>query len=258
MARALNKYPSAVTNWETGLRGVKAAAFVATVKLIGMELNAGPALIDMWRSAGSVSVVPSRNEWIHNFAEDGEPVWVWLRPSASQKRQTATLWWGAPVQGQIAIPKHVDGVLIQFPLSWANPSLEVVIDEAGGWVDFGHGVIPAGVAQRLGIPLVDAVTLLKSGPLEQLPPDEGSDDDREMLSYLRLAYTGFRRLTDFSSLIGRGFTRISVSGGRFLTQAFASLPTGLLQRRSTLSLIRSTSHWDASSSHGRNSGWCEN
>jgi hypothetical protein len=154
VARAAGLSDAALSAWERGERGVdlvKARDPRRAVRAIGERLGAPDALPALWAAVGSVTALPARSTWQHNFAPSGGPCWAWVRcPSGCE----ATAIWGI-VHGRAQVPAGPGGLLVQFPASVNNPPLEALLSSPG-WVDTGLGEVPPDVAYALGAEWVDA------------------------------------------------------------------------------------------------------
>ncbi len=159
LAARVERSAAALSALETGARGKFSEGQLDTVAAIAEQLAAGPAVIDMWRAAGSVIGLPERRSWDLNPVTPGGPVWVWLRVPEGQLLDVA-MQWGPALHGRVSRRVGADGVLLPIPASVQNPALQVRIAGAGGWADMGRGTIPEPVAQFLGIPLLQPQDVL--------------------------------------------------------------------------------------------------
>ncbi len=189
LAARLSYSNKTVAHWESG-RGTQRRASLRNATAAARVLGAGPALPGLWQAAGAPTAIPARSEWRHNLPEAGHPAWAWLR-LRTPSEALAHLRWGAPFRGDVLLAPTTRGTLVTFPTSIPNPPLEVTLP-APGWVAFGHGLVPAGVAEQLGIELVDARSL--HGPT---PPDH---EHPEPSFVHRLLAGGMHRGRDLRSL----------------------------------------------------------
>ena len=158
--------------WESGTRGARSSPAADYARVLGFGEYESMALEDMCFAAGSVTMTIPSTRWARNFQAPPTPAWAWLRPSAVGEdgvtSLTATNWWGEALQGSITVNCGPGGVLLQYPSTVTNPPLEVTLT-VPGWVDFGRGVIPGGVAASLGAMLIDARRIIAfSRPID--PP----------------------------------------------------------------------------------------
>lgn len=159
---------STVSMWESGKRGRKAGASLATVERIAARLtdeaehftvDHATAMAGMWQSACCLEALAPRTVWFHNFAEPPGPVWAWLRTSGSGCADHRAVLAVGPFDMDVLVPDGPGGVIVHAPTSVPNPSLKVTFAEPG-WVDCGSGVVPGPVAMGLGVVLIDARSAL--------------------------------------------------------------------------------------------------
>jgi transcriptional regulator with XRE-family HTH domain len=192
LARDLHTSPPSISMWESGDRASRADSRMPLIhdiaQALGLPADQAVAFEEMWSAAGSVTVVPPRQRWAHNFQAPGSPGWAWVRPREVGEDGTATLhvtnWWSEALQGSRKFTCGAAGVLLHYATTVTNPPLEVSLSSAGS-VNFGRGVVPADVAARLGAVLVDAREIVTfSLPID---PPLTSDDQREARSVLSRA-----------------------------------------------------------------------
>lgn len=147
VAAALGVSPSAVANWESGLRTPGSEMLEA----IDSHYRAGGAIVDLTRALGSPTALDPRSEWWHNYSHQGGPAWAWVRLDGSGVGRLEFRW--GPLH--MRLEREIDhrGVLVTVPASVANPPVQAAVHPAG-WVDFGRGRLPS----QLGIPRVNAVS----------------------------------------------------------------------------------------------------
>lgn len=182
LARDLHASRASISMLESGDRATRSSPRLpqigAIAEALGLPRNQRKALQDMWSAAGSVTVVPPRTRWAHNFAEQ-LPAWAWVRPREASADGTAvhvTNWWGEALQGSRRLACGPGGVILCYPTTVTNPPPEVSLGQAG-WVDFGRGAIPAAIAARLGAVLLDAREII--GSSMPADPPLSADDRRE-------------------------------------------------------------------------------
>ena len=180
LARTIPVQKATISMWEGGDRARRAAASIDTVQTIGRRLRLTEhlltAMTDLWRAAGSVEALPPRTDWAHNFQPPSGPAWAWLRPSAGCTTLAASFWWGEPLQGRLDAVVSPHGVVVQLPTSVSNPPLQIILEQPG-WVDFGRGMVPPDVADRLGIGLIISSKLMG----HRAPTDPPLSDHDERL-----------------------------------------------------------------------------
>ncbi|MFF4138850.1 helix-turn-helix transcriptional regulator [Streptomyces mirabilis] len=192
LARGMHMQRTAISNWERNLRGRKAASLDNVKRMAAvlqerqlLRTEHAAALEGMWRTVSTTEVLPGRPAWFHNFPEPPGPVWVWLR-SKTEEKQCAVLQIG-PFDREFAVPPGHGGLVICSPTSVPNPPLKVMF-QSHGWADFGAGEIPLEVTAKLGITVVDAVSVIgQHAP--RTPPLEAADADE-----LKPGMTAMRRL----------------------------------------------------------------
>jgi transcriptional regulator with XRE-family HTH domain len=203
LAEDLHVSQASISMWESGNRASRASSRMPQIrdiaKALGLPVSQAAALAEMWRAAGSVTVVAPRRRWAHNFQAAGSPGWAWVRPRAVEDDGTATLqvtnWWSEALQGSRAFTCRAGGIFLYYAITVTNPPLEVSLSSAG-WVDFGTGVVPADVAARLGAVLVDTREMVTfSMPVD---PPLSADHQKE-------ARTVLGRARDVALSIGLGW-----------------------------------------------------
>lgn len=163
LAHDLPASPASISMWESGERAARASSRLPQIsaisKALGLPEDQAMALEGMWSSAGTVTVVPPRTRWAHNFQEPPTSAWAWVRPYGVGEYAMAALqvtnWWGEALQGSRKFTCGPSGVFLLYAATVTNPPLEVSLETAG-WVDFGRGRIPVDVAASLGAVVIDA------------------------------------------------------------------------------------------------------
>jgi transcriptional regulator with XRE-family HTH domain len=172
-----------VANWEGDTRTPTPEMVRKIAVALGFDVEEQDALVGLWRAAGSVAALPPRPYWEHNYdAEGGRPAWLWLRCSPGGQPVTASVGWG-PFGEDLEVPATAPGVLAHGPTSVPNPPLQVTFSEPA-WADFGNGVVPQGVIDRLGMHAV-AGTVVARGRF--VDPPELSADEMKKVKYDLLA-----------------------------------------------------------------------
>lgn len=174
--------PQLVSGWERGREPINRASIAQAAEV----LPGGRGLMELWQAIPEASVLRPQDRWWRNFGDaGGGRVWAWLRvPDVENAGPAiASLWWGEPLQGDCPLRRGTAGVLVQFPVSVANPGLEIRFDLHGGWASFGQGEVPARVCEALGIEKVDARRLHGAREPRQLELTPGRDG--KMLGVLR-------------------------------------------------------------------------
>lgn len=158
---------STLSMWEHGSRGRRMTASLETAQRIASALELPQAetmaLLGLWQSGESAHALPPRRYWAHNFDEPNGPAWVWLRPAIGKESTVANLALGVSMRKQVELGGSPAGTLIQFPLTAPNPALEIHFNRPA-WADFGEGELPADVAEKLGLKLIEIGDLIH-GPL---------------------------------------------------------------------------------------------
>lgn len=157
LARRIPCTPSALSNWEHGRRFCTPHDIQTISENLDLEPMEAAAFRDMCRFAASITDGMPRHSWAHNFTGPSMPVWIWVRPGPDSVNLHGTAWWGEPFQGTIdEVGRQVGpaGIVIHAPVSLNNPPLRITLRDAG-WVDFGTGILPQDVADRLAIRLCD-------------------------------------------------------------------------------------------------------
>lgn len=187
LARRIPAAPGAVSMWESGQRGTRTPGALPVIAVIAQKLDlaghSAQAFSDMWQAAGSVTAGDPRRSWSHNFQDPSGPAWAWLRCPDEAEKLAVTGWWSDVFQGSLDMPVGPGGVFVQFPGTIPNPPLEARFDEPGGWADFGRGVVPDDVAERLGAVVLDARQHLRVLPVCE--PPLGESAFRQMLPAIR-------------------------------------------------------------------------
>lgn len=158
-----------IGNWETGYSSPSPEKVRQLAAALGLSPDEQDAMCGMWRAAGSASAVPRRSLWQHNYhpepsragdvsAQNG-PAWVWFRCPPSRSAVSVSVGW-APWGDSFTVPATRGGMLVSAPISLPNPPLQVNFSSPA-WADFGNGVIPPEVAERLEIMTVDGVMLTR-------------------------------------------------------------------------------------------------
>lgn len=188
LAHDLPASPSSISMMESGERASRTSSrmpqITAISRALGLPADQATALEDMWMAAGSVTVAAPRTRWAHNFLVPSA-AWAWVRPREVAEDGNAILqvtnWWGEALQGSRTFTCGPGGVFLLYATTVTNPPLEVSL-ASPGWVDFGHGKIPAEIAARLGTALVDAREIITfSMPID---PPLSRDHQQEARSVL--------------------------------------------------------------------------
>jgi transcriptional regulator with XRE-family HTH domain len=181
-----------VANWEAGTRSPAFETVRKIAVALGLDAEEQDGLVGLWRAVGSVAALPPRPYWEHNYdAEGGRPAWLWLRCAPSGRSVTASVGWG-PFGEDLEVPATAPGLLAHGPTSVPNPPLQVTFSEPA-WADFGNGVVPQGVIERLGMHAV-AGTVVARGRFVD-PPELGPDEVKKVkadLDAMELATSKFK------------------------------------------------------------------
>jgi transcriptional regulator with XRE-family HTH domain len=190
---------STVANWESGTRSPSPAVVRKIAEALHLDSEEQEALVGLWQAAGSVAALPPRPYWEHNYyAEGGRPAWLWLRCRLGGDSVTASVGWG-PFGEDFLVPATAGGLLAHGPASVPNPPLQVTFNEPS-WADFGNGVVPEGVIDRLGMQAV-AGTVVARGRFVDPPELSEAElnrfsDAEAALSRVRIVSSKFRVLWD--------------------------------------------------------------
>jgi len=175
-----------VSNWETGRRSLSPERVRQIAIALGLSPDEQDAMIGMWRAAGSTSALPPRVRWEHNYHPEadrrgdpcaqGGPAWVWLRCGPGDRSVTVSVGW-APWGEDFTVPVTRTGMLIHAPASLPNPALQVTFSTPS-WADFGNGIVPPDVVDRLQIKAVDGTTLSRGRFVD--PPELDEAEIKEV------------------------------------------------------------------------------
>jgi transcriptional regulator with XRE-family HTH domain len=203
LAHDLPASPASISMWESGERASRSNSHMPQIsaisKALGLPAEQAMALEGMWSAAGTVTVLPSRLRWAHNFQEPPTPAWAWVRPAVTGADGVASLqvtnWWSEALQGSKEFACGTGGVFLLYATTVTNPPLEVSLATAG-WVDFGRGRVPADVAASIGATVIDARDIVTfSMPVDQpLAPE-----------HHREAHGTLRRARDVTLALGLGW-----------------------------------------------------
>jgi transcriptional regulator with XRE-family HTH domain len=149
--------PTTVHNWETGrTEGPNLRQLAALDERFG----AGGALRDLYLALRTPDALTPAEHWWHNFQGKSGPCWGWIRIPGGQPG-TAQVDAG-PFRVDCEIPAKT-GLFLQAHGFTPNPPVHVRVD-GGGWVDFGHGILP----RDIGAQVVNAVDIAVVGPRGEL------------------------------------------------------------------------------------------
>lgn len=149
--------PTTIHNWETGRTdGPNLRQLAALDEWFG----AGGALRGVYLALRTPDALLPAEDWWCNFQGEPGPCWAWLRVSGARP-STAHVEAG-PLRVDCEIPVE-SGLFLQAYAFASNPAVHARID-GGGWVDFGHGILPS----TIGAPVVDAVDVAVVGPRGEL------------------------------------------------------------------------------------------
>lgn len=158
VARAVGvQSPTTVHNWETGTTDGPSLRQLAA---LDERFGAGGALRGVYLALRTPDALPPSEDWWCNFQGESGPCWAWLRVPGDRSG-TAHLDAG-PFRVDCEVPAGT-GLFLQAYAFASNPAVRVRV-EGGGWVDFGHGILPTGI----GAPVVDATDVAVIGPRGEL------------------------------------------------------------------------------------------
>ncbi|MDG4794990.1 helix-turn-helix transcriptional regulator [Micromonospora sp. WMMD1082] len=183
-----------VANWEAGLRSPKLHVVRKIAVALCRDAEEQEALVGLWQAAGSVSALPPRLYWEHNYdAKGGRPAWLWLRCVADDQSLMASVGWG-PFGADLEVPTTSAGLLVHSPTSVPNPALQVRFSDHA-WADFGNGAVPKGVIERIGMKSASGI-VVASGRYAN-PPKLRTEEVARVnadLDAMKLATSKFRIL----------------------------------------------------------------
>jgi transcriptional regulator with XRE-family HTH domain len=187
---------STVANWESGTRTPSPLVVRKLAEALCSDPEEQEALVGLWQAAGSIAVLPPLLCWEHNYhAEGGRPAWLWLRCRPGGGSVTASVRWG-PFGEDFRVPATDGGLLAHAPASLPNPPLQVTFSESS-WADFGNGVVPEGVIDRLGMHAVAGMVVARGrfgGPLEITAAELREFEAKVALSKMQTVSSRFKVL----------------------------------------------------------------
>lgn len=153
LARAAGVSPATMHNWETGRTEGPSLRRLA---VLDDRLGAGEVLHGLYVALRTPDALDAAPRWWRNFQGESRPCWAWLRVAGTQPGVARID--ADPFRLDCAVPAG-EGVFVQAYAFASNPAVTVELDRAG-WVDFGYGVLPAGI----GTDVIDAVKIAVIGP----------------------------------------------------------------------------------------------
>jgi transcriptional regulator with XRE-family HTH domain len=200
--------PTTLLQWEKGSRSPHPVMVRRLGEALGLSPDEQDALIGMWRAAGSVVALPPRPRWEHNYQPEsdrkqhpdaqGGPAWVWLRCASGVDTVLVSVGWG-PWGEDIRVPATRSGMLASAPFSLPNPPIQVTFTQPS-WADFGNGVVPQGVSDRLQIKRFVAANLAHGRLVD--PPELSPKEEAEVkLGLIGMKWLGESKVNIFWSQI---------------------------------------------------------